>query len=168
MKIKLTTAQAYALQVKADRRAAARERANASVAADNNRVNAMFAATEVVAPKVAKTKQPAVRKYAPWSMAEYRSIVDTYLRLSAGGVVSKEEVIAEHAVNYPRRSEGAVSFVVSHLRGLDVAHESELSLTVAEGLMAAAYEANPERFPTCVVQEAKIVDAIDSLLAELR
>jgi hypothetical protein len=168
MKTKLTAAQAYALQVKADRRAAARERANVSVAADNNRVNAMFAATEVVAPKVAKTKQPAVRKYAPWSMAEYRSIVNTYLRLSAGGAVIKDEVIAEHAIKYPRRSEGAVSFVVSHLKGLDVAHESELSLTVSEGLMAAAYEADSARFATCAAQEAKVVDAIDSLLAELR
>ena len=40
---KLTTAQAYALQVKADRRAAARERASGAVAADNNRVKAIFA-----------------------------------------------------------------------------------------------------------------------------
>jgi hypothetical protein len=40
---KLTPAQAYARQVKADRRAATAERQDAVVAADNARVNALYA-----------------------------------------------------------------------------------------------------------------------------
>jgi hypothetical protein len=163
---KLTTAQAYALQVKADRRAAARERASGAVAADDNRVNAMFANAEVAAkPKVAKPAAGKVRKYAPWKTAEYQAIVDTYLRLAAGGDVVKDEVIAAHRSAYPRRSEGAVSFVVAHLRGLDAQHEGELTLTVAEGLLAAAYEADPERFPA----GGEVVEArLEGLLGSLR
>lgn len=159
---KLTTAQAYALQVKADRRAAARERASGAVRNDNARIEALFAKVEQ--PKVAKVANPVgdtVRKYAPWKTAEYAAIVDTYLRLSAGGDVVKEEVIAAHRVAYPRRSEGAVSFVVAHLRGLDVQHEGELTLTVAEGLLAAAYEADPERFPAgAAVVERRLEEAL--------
>jgi len=40
---KLTTSQAYAAQVKADRRAAAAERRNGVMAADNARVAEMYA-----------------------------------------------------------------------------------------------------------------------------
>ena len=162
---KLTTAQAYALQVKADRRAAARERASGAVAADNNRVKAIFANAEVAAkPKVAKPAAGKVRKYAPWKTAEYQAIVDTYLRLAAGGDVVKDEVIAAHRSAYPRSSEGTVSYVVAHLRGLDVQHESQLTLTVAEGLLAAAYEADPERFPAgAAVVEARLEGLLGSL-----
>ena len=163
---KLTTAQAYALQVKADRRAAARERASGAVRNDNARIEALFADSEVAAkPKVAKPVGNKVRKYAPWKTAEYQAIVDTYLRLAAGGDVVKDEVIAAHRSAYPRRSEGAVSFVVAHLRGLDVQHEGELTLTVAEGLLAAAYEADPERFPA----GGEVVEArLEGLLGSLR
>ena len=160
---KLTTAQAYALQVKADRRAAARERASGAVRNDNARIEALFADSEVAAkPKVAKPVGNKVRKYAPWKTAEYQAIVDTYLRLAAGGDVVKDEVIAAHRSAYPRRSEGAVSFVVAHLRGLDVQHEGELTLTVAEGLLAAAYEADPERFPS---GEAAVERRLEEALA---
>jgi len=44
---KLTTAQAYALQVKADRRAAAAERRGTDVAADNARVKAIYKKAEI-------------------------------------------------------------------------------------------------------------------------
>jgi len=166
---KLTSAQAYALQVKADRRAAALERNSTAIRDDNNRVDAIFAAAKVAAPKAAKAKaakaKAAPRKYAPWSTAEYSSIVDTYLRLATGGVVNKDEVITAHAVNFPRRSEGAVSYVVSHLSGLDIAHSGELTLTVAEGLVIAAYEAAPERFPAgAEVVEARLSAAFSGLL----
>ena len=40
---KLTPAQAYALQIKADRRAAAVERRQPEIAADNARLKAMYA-----------------------------------------------------------------------------------------------------------------------------
>jgi hypothetical protein len=47
--IKLTPAQAYALQAKADRLAAALERQSATVREDNARINAMYTATSKVA-----------------------------------------------------------------------------------------------------------------------
>jgi hypothetical protein len=164
---KLTPAQAYAAQVRADRRAAVRDdRRDPSIIADNARLDAMFATTKVAQPKVAKAKvKAAPRKFAPWSTAEYSSIVDTYLRLSTGGVVNKDEVVEAHAVSYPRRSEGAVSYAVSQLRGLDIAHSSEISLTSAEGLVIAAYEAAPERFPAgAELVEARLGAALSGLL----
>ena len=161
---KLTPAQAYAAQVRSDRRAAALERASGVIREDNNRVNAMFATTKVAQPKVVKAKV-APRKYAPWSTAEFSSIVDTYLSLSAGGVINKSEVIEAHAVNYPRRSEGSVSYVVSQLSGLDVANSQEVSLTCAESLVVAAYEAAPERFPAgAELVEARLGAALSGLL----
>jgi hypothetical protein len=160
---KLTPAQAYALQAKADRRAAAVERQGNIVREDNARVKAIFANTEV-----AKIKQPAVRKYVPWGAAETEAIVKTYIRLSAGGVVNRSEVIDAHRAVYPRRSEGAINYVVAHLQGLDVLSDIKSSLVVADHLVATAYEVDPERFPSGTSQENKIVNAIDVLLAELR
>ena len=161
---KLTPAQAYAAQVRSDRRAAALERASSVIREDNDRVNAMFTTPKVAQPKVAKVKG-APRKFAPWSTAEYSSIVDTYLRLSAGGVVNKDEVIEAHAVSYPRRSEGAVSYAVSQLNCLDITNSKEVSLTSAEGLVIAAYEAAPERFPAgAELVEARLGAALSGLL----
>ena len=163
---KLTPAQAYALQVRADRRAAALERASSVIREDNNRVNAMFTTTKVAQPKVAKAKvKAAPRKFAPWSTAEYNAIVDAYLRLSTGGVVNKDEVVEAHAVSYPRRSEGAVSYAVSQLNCLDITNSKEVSLTSAEGLVIAAYEAAPERFPAgAELVEARLGAALSGLL----
>ena len=162
---KLTAAQSYALQVKADRRAAARERASGAVAADNNRVKAIFAkAEQTKVAKVAKPSTAQVRKYAPWGGAETAAIVDTYLRLSAGGVVTRSEVIDAHRVAYPRRSEGAVSYVVAHLQGLDTLSDSQLTLNVAPHLIEAAYKADPERFPAgAAVVEARLEGLLGSL-----
>jgi hypothetical protein len=163
---KLTPAQAYAAQVKADRRAAALERQGVTVRNDNNRVSAMFAKVEQPAkPKAAKAKVTETRKYAPWGTAEYQFIVDAYLRLSSGGDVPRDEIIAAHAVNYPNRSEGAISYAVAHLKGLDVAVPGEPTLTIAEGLVIAAYEANPGRFPA----GADLVEArLEAALVGLR
>lgn len=163
---KLTPAQAYAAQAKADRRAAALERQGVTVRNDNNRVNAMFAKAEQTAKtKVAKVNITEARKFTPWNTAEYQSIVDTYLRLGAGGEVSRDEVIAAHAVNYPNRSEGAISYAVAHLKGLDVTVSGEPTLTIAEGLVIAAYEADPVRFPA----GADLVEArLEAALVGLR
>jgi hypothetical protein len=107
----------------------------------------MYATAKVAKAKVKTNTKKAPGKFAPWSTAETRSVVDTYLRLSTGGVVNTDEVVDAHAVNYPNRSEGAVSYVVSQLRCLDVTNSKEVTLTSAEGLVIAAYEAAPERFP---------------------
>ncbi len=59
---KLTAAQSYALQVKADRRAAALERQGNVVREDNARINAMFAATEKVAQRKVTKGAKATKK----------------------------------------------------------------------------------------------------------
>jgi len=140
---KLTSAQAYALQVRADRRAAALERASGVIREDNNRVNAMYEVAKVTKAKA----KAAPDKVTPWTTAETNSIIETYLRLSTGGVVNTDEVVEAHTANYPHRSEGAVSYVVSQLRCLDVTNSKEVTLVSSEGLLIAAYEAAPERFP---------------------
>jgi hypothetical protein len=70
---KLTPAQAYAAQVKADRRAAAAERRGAAVAGDNARVAEMFKAAEVAK----KAVQVAEAVYA---LGELETIPDAEVR----------------------------------------------------------------------------------------
>ena len=144
---KLTSAQAYALQVRADRRAAALERASGVIREDNNRVNAMYRVAKVTKTNAKTKAKAAPDKVTPWTTAETNSIIETYLRLSTGGVVNTDEVVEAHTANYPHRSEGAVSYVVSQLRCLDVTNSKEVTLVSSEGLLIAAYEAAPERFP---------------------
>jgi hypothetical protein len=69
-KVKLTPAQAYALQVKADRRAAAAERRGQTVAQDNARVKAIYKKAEIV-QKTAESGRISVKE-AP---AEIQALV---------------------------------------------------------------------------------------------
>ena len=164
---KLTPAQAHAAQVRADRRAAALERREADVAGDNHRVAELFAKAKPQAGKKPAKANPAkVRKYAPWGAAEYQSAVATYLELFQAGNVNREEFIATHTAKYPRRSEGAVSYTVAHLRALDTECVAPTgTLVPAEGLVIAAYEAAPERFPQgAALVEARLAAALEGLV----
>jgi len=70
---KLTSAQAYANQVKADRRAAAAERRDGAIAADNARVTDLFKAAEV-------TKKAAQVAEAVYTLSELEAIPDAEVR----------------------------------------------------------------------------------------
>jgi hypothetical protein len=70
---KLTTAQAYAAQVKADRRAAAAERRETGIAADNARVADLFKAAEVA-------KRAAELAHAVYTVNELEAIPDAEVR----------------------------------------------------------------------------------------
>jgi hypothetical protein len=69
---KLTSAQAYAAQVKADRRAAAAERRETGIAADNARVADLFKAAEV--------KKAAELAHAVYTVNELETIPDAEVR----------------------------------------------------------------------------------------
>jgi hypothetical protein len=70
---KLTPAQAYAAQVKADRRAAAAERRGGAVAADNARVAEMFKQTE-------QAKRATQMAHAVYTLTELETIPDAEVR----------------------------------------------------------------------------------------
>lgn len=70
---KLTPAQAYAAQAKADRRAAALERREAGVAADNARVTELF-------QQGAEPKRAAQLAHAVYTLAELETIPDPEVR----------------------------------------------------------------------------------------
>lgn len=70
---KLTASQAYALQVKADRRAAALERREGAVATDNARVTKLFKQAE-------ETKRTAQLAHAVYALSELETIPDAEVR----------------------------------------------------------------------------------------
>lgn len=70
---KLTASQAYALQVKADRRAAAAERRGGTIAADNARVAELFKQAE-------EAKRASQLAYAVYALEELDTIPDPEVR----------------------------------------------------------------------------------------
>jgi hypothetical protein len=103
-------------------------------------------AGKVAAPKKAPVGKGR-RGVQPWTTAEFHSVIDAYLRFSNGGAVNKKAVVEAHRNAYPDRTEGAVSYVISHLRGLDVTVAAECKLKRGQDLVPVAYEVAPERFP---------------------
>ncbi len=145
---KLSPAQAYAVQVKADRRAAALERQGATVRNDNARINEMFN-TETSVKETAK--KTVTREL--WSDAELDLAVQLYLLAydrPLEGETNWAEVWPIFAKRYPERGEGAFRMVLSQIKSLDnyfVGDGLNPSAALTQKLLAA----DPERFTVDVI-----------------
>ena len=165
---KLTPAQAYALQVRADRRAAALERASSVIREDNNRVNAMFSTAKVTQTKPVKVKRTS--KKVRWAAGELNLLVDLYLKYvdAANGCDNRELIVADFIAQYPARGESAVVLGVMQVKGLDVYYQAKGLKDTSQALINKLYSVDPIRFPGGATQEAKFDAALDNLLAEIR
>jgi hypothetical protein len=166
--MKLTPAQAYTAQVKADRRAAAIERCGEVVAADNNRVNAMFAITNE--RKVTTKKVTKATKKVRWSGPEFDLLIELYLKhVDLANKRDNREYIVEGFVQrYPERTESAVVLGVMQIKGLDAYYPAKGMKDTSQELIDKLYVADPVRFPGGANSEEKVLNALDLLLAELR
>jgi hypothetical protein len=163
---KLTTAQAYALQVKADKRARAIENRDPVIAADNARINAMFAADQ----KVAQRKAAKSNKKVRWTGAEFDFAIEVYLQFTVKGkvAVNNPVAVANFQDKFGNRNYGAVNMLFGQIRGLDNYAPQEGLTDTSQALVDKLYAVDPERFPGGAIREEKVLNAIDNLLAELR
>ena len=161
---KLTSAQAYANQVKADRRAAAAERRDGAIAADNARVAQLY----FVAPKAAP-KAPKSGKRVRWTGAELDLMVELYPQYvdAANGSDNREEIVKAFSARYPQRSGGSAHLLICQIKQLDAYYPADGMSNVNPQLAAKLYAADPVRFPGGSTREEKVMGALDLLLAEL-
>jgi hypothetical protein len=166
---KLTPAQAYAAQVRADRRAAAVERQGSTIAADNARLNELFKREEVAKVVNVKKTQKATKKVR-WTAAELDYLVDRYLAHfnKADGSVDYVAIGAEFAAKFTQRGTTGVQMAVCQIRGLDTWVVGEGLSDTSQALIDKLYAVDPERFPGGASRQDKVMTALDNLLAELR
>ena len=167
---KLTAAQTYALQAKADKRARVlEERANPELKADRQRVDAMFTVAEKVTQrKVAKVGKAT--KKVRWTGAELDYLIDRYVAHfnKAEGTVNYAAINDEFAAKFPERGTVGVQMAVCQIRGLDTWVVGEGLTDTSQALIDKLYAADPVRFPGGANAEVKVMNALDLLLAELR
>jgi hypothetical protein len=140
---KLTPAQAYAAQVKADRRAAAIERQGATVRNDNARINEMFT-TET---PVKETNKKSVTREL-WSDAELDLAVQLYLVAydrPVEGETNWADVWPIFNKRFPERGEGAFRMVLSQIKSLDIYFVGD-GLKPSAALSQKLLAADPVRF----------------------
>lgn len=146
---KLTAAQAYALQVKADKRARVlEERANPKLKIDRERVNAMFTAAKEVAPRKV-TKVTKATKKVRWTGPELDYLVDRYIAHfnKAEGTVNYAAINDEFAAKFPERGTVGVQMAVCQIRALDTWVVGEGLTDTSQALIDKLYAADPVRFP---------------------
>lgn len=162
---KLTPAQAYALQVKADRRAAAAERREGAVKADNCRVAQLYPVT----PKITR-KTPKGGKRVAWTVDETDLLISLYLKhVDAANRSDNRTVIVEaFAAQYPTRSIDSVHLAICRIKQLDAYYPADGMADVSQLLLDRLYAADPVRFPGGATREEKVLGALDLLLAEMR
>jgi hypothetical protein len=163
---KLTTAQAYALQVKADKRARAIENRDPVIAADNARINAMF----TVAPKVTQRKVTKATKKVRWTGPEFDFAIEVYLQFTVKGkvAVNNPVAVANFQNKFGNRNYGAVNMLFGQIRGLDNYAPQEGLTDTSQMLIDKLYAVDPERFPVGAIREEKMLNDLDNLLAEMR
>jgi len=161
---KLTSAQAYAAQVKADRRAAAAERRDGAIAADNARVAQLYP----VAPKAAP-KAPKSGKRVRWTGDELDLLVNLYLT-HVDPINAPEEagpISAEFSRQFPKRSGAAIVLGIAQIKAQDTYHPAKGMTDTSRALVDKLYAADPVRFPGGATREEKVMGALDLLLAEV-
>lgn len=165
---KLTPAQAYALQVKADRRAAAAERRQGAVKADDRRVAQLYPVAPQATPKAARAG--AKGRKVRWSGAELDLLVTLYLKHvdPVNAPDEREAILAEFALRFPERTSGAVVLAIAQIKALDAYHPAGGMTDTSQALVDKLYAADPVRFPGGATREEKVLGALDLLLAEVR
>ena len=163
---KLTSAQAYANQVRADRRDAALERrSDVAVRADNLRVAQLYPVAPKTAPKAAKSG-----KRVRWTGAELDLLVNLYLT-HVDPINAPEEagpISAEFSRQYPNRSGAAIVLGIAQIKAQDAYHPAKGMTDTSAALVAKLYAADPVRFPGGATREEKVMGALDLLLAEVQ
>ncbi len=173
---KLTPAQAYAAQVRADRRSAALERRNPNIAADNARINAILdtrgsAVDRAVA--VFKAHAPKARKTSPkvrWTGPELDFAINLYLQhFSKGaGTVDSTLVMNLFAQRFPKRGNIGVNMLLCQIKGLDTWCPAKGLKDTSQMLINKLYMVDPNRFPGGATTEDKMLAKIDQLLNDIR
>ena len=142
--MKLTAAQAYAAQLKSDKRARAIENRDPIIAADNARINAMYATEGQLAPAPTLV---ARRDRRAWTVDELTLALELYLVsfCPVSGGTDWVSVAPIFAARYPERGEGAFRMVLSQISAYDV--RSPLAgLTGSVALRQILCDADPVRF----------------------
>ena len=163
---KLNSAQAYANQVRADRRAAALERrSDVAVKADNLRVAQLYPVAPKAAPKAAKSG-----KRVRWTGAELDLMVELYPQYvdAANGSDNREEIVKAFSARYPQRSEGSAHMLICQIKQMDAYYPADGMSNVNPQLADKLYAADPVRFPGGATREEKVLGALDLLLAEVQ
>lgn len=140
---KLSPAQAYAAQVKADRRAAAIERQGATVRNDNARINEMFTTETPVKETI---KKSVTREL--WSDAELDLAIQLYLVAydrPVEGETNWAEVWPIFTKRFPERGESAFRMVMSQISSLDT-YVEWVGLKPSAALTQKLRSADPVRF----------------------
>lgn len=166
---KLTPAQAYALQVKADRRAAAAERRGSAIGADEARVKSLFATVAEPTKTRVKTAKKSNGKKVRWTSAEFDLLIDLYLKhADATNGSDNRDIIAEQfALQFPERSRSAVCLAVMQVKGLDAFYTAEGLKDTSQELIDKLFAIDSVRFPGGVSKEEKVSNALDALLADI-
>jgi len=163
----LTASQAYANQVRADRRAAAYERRGSVIATDNRRLNDLF--KRGGSNKVAKNRETGGKKVR-WTSPELDFLIERYLTHfnKTTGLVNHAEICDEFAAKFSERGTAGVHMTVNQIRGLDTWVDLEGLSDTSKALVDKLYAIDPERFPAGETRQGEILNALDQLLAELR
>jgi hypothetical protein len=165
---KLTSAQAYALQIKSDRRAAALERQNTVVREDNVRI-----ATVLNKGNVASTRVVTSRKNSPkerWSPSEMDFAIELYLKQfnKAQNSLDSLRVIQLFSQKFPKRGDKGVNMLLCQIKGLDTWYPAKGLKDTSAMLINKLYAVDPVRFPIGATNEQKAFDALDSLLKDIQ
>ena len=167
---KLTPAQAYALQVKADKRARVlEERANPELKADRQRVDAMF--NTVVNKRSAKiVKAKKVSNRVAWTQPEVDFLIQQYIESVdlVNLTYNRGAIEAKFEGQFGSQHVNSVHLILCQIKHIDSYYPAEGMNSVSQLVRERAYAADPNRFPGGVTQEEKIGNAIDALLADIR
>ena len=164
---KLTPAQTQAAVARADRKAAAVERAaSTTIRANDLRVAAMWD----IAKPVAAKKAPKATKKIRWSGAELETAIGVYLQytIRITSAVNNPKAVAEVQAKFPKRNYGSVNMLFTQIRGLDTQAPQEGLTDTSQILINKLYSVDPIRFPGGATQEDKLQCALDNLLDEIR
>ncbi len=166
---KLTSTQAYALQVKADRRAAALERRGSAIGADEARIKSLFAAAAEPVKTRVKAAKKSNGKKVRWTGAEFDLLIDLYLKHAdaANGSDNRDIISEQFALQFPERSRSAVCLAVMQVKGLDAFYPAEGLKDTSQELIDKLFAVDSVRFPGGASKEEKVSNALDALLADI-
>jgi hypothetical protein len=173
---KLTPAQAYAAQVRADRRAAALERRGSIIAADNARINQLMDTRGSVIDRAVanfKANAPKPRKTSPkvrWTGAELDFAINLYLQhySKGAGTVDSTLVMNLFAERFPKRGNIGVNMLLCQIKGLDTWCPAKGLKDTSQMLIDKLYMVDPVRFSGGATTEDKMLAKIDQLLSDIR
>ena len=125
-------------------------------------------------PKNAKAKcREEVFEYAPkqkFSGKELDVAIEVYLKYTVGdsSAVHNPTAVSEVLAVFPKRSYSSINMLLTQIRGLDAYVTQEGLSCQSKALVKKLFAVDPDRFPAGVKFEAKSLEMLDSLLANIR